>query len=179
MTVNDLYLKSLTGDKEAESELFRKLSEGFRVFLHQRIWNKDEIEDIMQMALTTVAEEYKGVEITSSFSAWAYKVVENRFLGYVQTKRRQAGRHVELQDSDGYGRSWEPDLSLKEALLKCLRKVGDHKRQYARILGLTYQGFKVNEMCVRLGISENQSYVVLSRARTMLRECLRKAGILQ
>lgn len=176
MNINDLYQRALTEDKKAESELFQKLLEGFRVFLYQRVWNKDEIEDILQMALTTIASEYKQVDITSSFSAWAYKVVENRFLAYIQTKRREAGRYVELSESDCYGKSWIPEHSLKEALLKCLRKVGYKNRQYARILSLTYQGYSVMEICDKMKISKNQSYVILSRARSTLRECLKKGN---
>lgn len=179
MNINELYKLSIAGDKTAETELFRKLSEGFSLFLHRRMWNQEVVEDILQAALATVAEEFRQLEVTSSFSAWAYKVVENKFLAYLQTKRRQGGRYESLHDSDGYGKDWHPDLSLKRNLLKCLAGIARDKRQYARILNLVYQGFTVEEVCQRLSITQKQSYVILSRARSALRDCLRKNGAIR
>ena len=66
---------------------------------------------------------------------------------------------------------------LKEQLLFCLERVGQSNRRYARILNLYYQGYTTDEVCLRLGINANHSYVALWRARSLLEICLEKGDI--
>jgi len=176
MVINELYNRARAGDESAENELFIKLADRFRVFAHRKVWNKDEAEEIVQNALTTVVSEYRHVDIVSSFAAWAHKVIENRFLAYIRTKQRQVGRNVSLDTEVVYTGNWAPDPALKMRLLKCLRQVGQASRRYARILNLHHLGFTKDEVCRKLGMTKTQSYVVMSRARAMLKECLEKGA---
>jgi RNA polymerase sigma-70 factor (ECF subfamily) len=174
MTINELYNQALTGDKSAETELFKKLTDRFWVFSHRKVWNKEEAEEIVQNALATVVSEFRQVEITTSFSAWTHKVIENRFLAYIQKKRRQEGRNISLEDTGALTDNWTPDPTLKMRLLNCFKQVGQASRRYARILNLHHLGFKRPEVCEKLGLTVTQSYVIMSRARAMLKECLEK-----
>ena len=54
MTINELYNLARDGDKSAESELFRELTERFWVFAHRKVWDKEKAEEIVQNALATV-----------------------------------------------------------------------------------------------------------------------------
>jgi RNA polymerase sigma factor (sigma-70 family) len=172
MVINDLYEQARTGNKIAETELFKKLLDRFLVFAHQKVWNKESAEEIVQSALTTVHTEYRNVEITASFAAWCHKVIENKLLAHIQTRRRQDGRNVPLENIGPLADNWTPDPTLKIRLLGCLKKVAGTNRRYARILNLHYQGFNRNEVCEKLGMSATQSYNVLSRARAKLKDCL-------
>ncbi len=172
MLINDLYKRAAVGDKSAETELFKSLIDRFQYFAHRRIWNKEEAEEIVQNALATVLSEYRATEITISFSAWAHKVLENKFLAYIQTKRREGGRNTHLAEADNIAENRSPDPTLKMRLLNCFKQVGQASRRYARILNLHHLGFKRDEVCEKLGMTITQSYVVMSRARAMLKKCL-------
>jgi len=176
MIINELYNRARAGDKSAETELFRKLTDRFLVYAHRKVWKRDEAEEIVQNALAPVASEYRQVDIVSSFAAWAHKVIENRFLAYIQTKQRQAGRNVSLDTADAHTGNWAPDPTLKMRLLNCFKQVGQASRRYARILNLHNLGFKRDEVCEKLGMTITQSYVIMSRARAMLKECLEKGA---
>ena len=176
-TIDELYKLVAGDDQKAEDELFAALADKFRLFAHRKVWNSQEAEDIVQNALMVVTTEYRKVEIETSFSAWAYKIIENRLLGYIQKRRREKGRNVP-DDSFAYlAGSWTPDPVLKMKLLNCLRKIGSSNRRYARILNLHQIGFSRSEVCKKLGMHLQQSYMVMSRARAMLRECLDKGDI--
>jgi RNA polymerase sigma factor (sigma-70 family) len=174
MTINNLYERARTGDSLAEAEMFKKLADRFWAIAHHRVWDKEEAEELVQNALATVISEYRQIEISSSFSAWAHKVLENKFLAYIQTRRRQHGREISLESSKHISNDLMPDPVLKMRLLNCLKQVSRANRRYARILNLHSLGFKRAEICEKLGMTMVQSYVVMSRARAMLKKCLDK-----
>jgi RNA polymerase sigma factor (sigma-70 family) len=175
--INKLYQEAVEGDVDAESQLFAALTDGFRIFAHHKVWNQDEAEDLVQEALAIVAAEYKKINIEASFAAWAHKVMDNRILGYIQKQRREKGRAASGDFSEYLAASWTPNPSLRMKLLECLKKVGEANRRYARILNLHLIGFSRPEVCEKLGVTRAQSYVVMSRARAMLKECLDSGGI--
>ncbi len=177
MIINELYNKACGGEKSAQDELFKKLTDRFWVFAHRRVWNKEEAEDIVQNALATVMSEYRQTDISANFAAWAHKVVENKFLAYIQTRRRQSGRNVPLENTDCLTDNWQPNPTLKMRLLNCLKQISRASQRYARILNLHHLGFKRDEVCKKLGMTITQSYVVMSRARALLKECLEKGEI--
>jgi RNA polymerase sigma factor (sigma-70 family) len=176
-SVNELYELAASGDKQAEARLFAALTDRFRLFAHLRVWNRDEVDDLVQAALAVVAEEYRSVNIETSFAAWAHKVMQNRLLGYIQKQRREKGRMASGDTNNCRQASWTPDPTLRMKLLACLKKVGLANRRYARILNLHHIGFSRDEVCERLGVTRDQSYLIMSRARSMLKKCLDKGVI--
>lgn len=176
LQINDLYNLARSGDKSAERQLFELLLDRFRVYALQKVWSREDAEEIVQDALTTVSTEYRTIEISTSFAAWAHKVLEYRFLSYLKTKGRRQGRDVDLVDAELENSGWTPDPTIKRRLLDCLNKVARANRRYARILNLHYIGYNRDEVCEKLVISKDQSYVLMSRARSLLRECLDQGG---
>jgi RNA polymerase sigma-70 factor (ECF subfamily) len=175
--INELYQLAAGGDNKAEAELFEALTDRFSLFAHLKVWNQEEAEDLVQEALAVVAAEYRAVNIETSFAAWTHKIMENRLLGYIQKRRREKGR-VTPGDTDEYlTASWTPDPTLRMRLLDCLKKVCLANRRYARIINLHHLGFSRKEICERLELTLEQSYVVMSRARSKLKECLDKGDI--
>jgi RNA polymerase sigma factor (sigma-70 family) len=164
------------GQKKAEEELFGLLLARFRLFVRQRIWNENEREEVVQEALAAIFREYKTMTYSSSFGAWAYRVLDNRILGYIQTKRRQ-GERFDKTSADGVdmnsaAASVDPGLKLR--LLSCLREIGIRNMQYTRVLNFQYQGYTTAEICQKLGLTRANLYSVLSRARSLLQACLER-----
>ena len=172
MSINELYSSARSGDKSAEVELFKKLTDRFLVYAHHKVWNQADAEDLAQAALTIVATEYREVHIETSFAAWAHKIMENRLLGYIQKQRREKGRKTSGDPDENLSESWTPNPVLRMKLLGCLKKVGSVNRRYARILNLHRIGFNRSEVCEKLDLTIQQSYVLMSRARAMLKQCL-------
>jgi len=175
--INEIYQLAAGDDSKAETELFKALIERFRLFAHLRIWNREEAEDLVQDALAVVAAEYRTVKIETSFVAWAHKIMENRILGYIQKRRREKGRVISGETNDYLTASWAPDPTLRLKLLDCLKKVCLANPRYARIINLHHLGLSKREICEKLEITLEQSYVVMSRARAMLKECLNTGDI--
>ena len=176
MSINTLYNEACRGEQGAEQRLFQGLTVRFRLFVYQRVWNEDDAQEIVQEALATVAQEYRKTEFQISFSAWAYKVLQNKISNYV---RKKSFRDTVVQpvpgSEDDYA-AWNPDPSLERKLLDCLREMSRANARYARILNFRYQGYDVEDICERLRMKPNNFYVVLLRARAVLKQCLEKGG---
>ena len=177
MNLNDLYNSARSGQHLAEEDLFRILSVRLRVIANQKIWDGNDAEDVAQEALAYSAREYRKIEIRTSFAAWAAKVLDNRVLSYIKAKRAQKERVEALPDNDQHAARQDLDVELKNILRDCLKKIAKHNPRYARIINLHYQGYTTEEVCDRLNMTPNHSYVALSRARSMLAACLEKGGV--
>jgi RNA polymerase sigma factor (sigma-70 family) len=125
MSINSLYKLARKGDTAAESQLFKEMTARFRYFVYPRIRDSIDAEEIVQEALVTVSKEYKALEIKSSFAAWAYKVLDNSILGYIQSKRRQAKNIDRLKANIESGQSSSAEVigELNMKLLDCLKKI--------------------------------------------------------
>ncbi|UCD16417.1 MAG: RNA polymerase sigma factor [Candidatus Zixiibacteriota bacterium] len=171
-----LYKYSCGGDQVSEDRLFERLSERFREFVRHRIWDEHDAEEIVQDALMVIYKSYKDITFTTSFTAWAYKVLDNRILAYIKAKKREAGRPVQRGLTDGIVATAIEceDSELRRRLLECLKKTAEANTRYARVLNLHYQGYSTGEICDRLILTRNSFYILLSRARSVLRACLKK-----
>ena len=177
--INDYYKKAVSGDLIAEKALFELLVERFRFLTHHKIgWNQDA-EDVAQDALLVVSNNYRIINIQHSFAAWAVKVLRNRILDFYDSNRRRLQREVAGYGNNDFSHAIvEPtDCHLKLDLIRCFRKLLSVNRQYGRVLNLWAQGSSTNDICTKLGISRNNLYISLHRARTMLAECLKSGNI--
>ncbi len=174
MNLNTLFEKSRGGDIESEKELFQALTVRFRLFVFQRVLNEDDGEEIVQEALLKILELYKNIDIKSSFSAWAYKLLEYRVYNYYRQKKRREISSELTGDGDIDLSEWPYDPRLERNLLDCLKKIGKTNMRFARILNLKFQGYNADEICRKMDITPGNLYVIVSRARSMLQECLER-----
>jgi len=179
LNINTLHDIAREGNQTGEEELFKVLSARFRLFARQRVWDELDSQEIVQDALMTICKEYKAIEFTTSFSAWAYKVLDNRILGYIQTKKRHNGRVSSVSDAENLPATEKdnPKKELQRDLIRCMRKIAGTNLRYARVLNLHYQGFSTEEICDKLKLTRNNLYSVLSRARSLLEFCLERGNI--
>lgn len=176
MNINELYQLTIGGGKPEEEKLFKKLRVSLLYLVEQRIWNDQDAEEIVHEILITVAEKYRLVVIEKSFAAWIYGIMENKLLHYYRSKGRQKEL---LSEADT---KWENESDntlnpyLIAKLLDCLKKVNKANDRYARILNLRYLGYSTEEICGKMKITRNNAFVILTRARSMLKHCLNNGG---
>jgi RNA polymerase sigma factor (sigma-70 family) len=178
--LNDLYTQIIEGDGETEAILFEALTARFSMFARRRVRNKEDAEEVVQNALMAISSEYLKIDIKDSFSAWAYKVLDNRIKAYWKTQSRSRRRLVSTSDSDRVELTSfvEFDPNLKRVLLGCLEKIGRANLRYARILNLKHQGYGTEEICDRLDVKPANLFSIVNRARALLKRCLEKGDLL-
>ncbi len=177
MNINDLCRMALAGDAQAEKELFEKLSARFGLLVRRKVGNRQDCEEIVQNALMKVHRSFRATTYETSFAAWAQKVLENTTIDFFRRARTAQREVSETYEGGSHADSLGADPTVKMALLDCLRKVNAVNRRHARMLVLSYQGFKVDEICERLKLTRGAAYTLLSRARSMLATCLKKGDV--
>ena len=177
MDINKLQILARNGDASAQEELFALLTARFRLFVRQRIRVQADAEDVVQDALKSILEKYLQIDFQISFSAWAYQVLNNKMMTFLGTSSRRGEILGNRSLINGRDDLRSPSHDLERRLLGCLQKLNKRHQRHARILNLHHQGYSVEEICSRMGLSRTNLYTVLSRARTMLETCLEKGSI--
>jgi len=172
VSINELYSRVLAGDRLAENQLFEKMTVSFCMFLRHRIREEQDVNEVVQDTLAIVAKKYRDIEFTTSFSAWAYKTLEYVLLRYYRSSGNREKVFVRAGDILPVAGNSDIDPTLKMRLLHCLRQLSKTRLRHARILNLHFQGYSVEEIASKLKVSSNNFYVMLSRARSLLSECL-------
>ena len=176
MDINNLYETARDGDAKSEKALFELLTARFRYLATLRLRDSDLAEEAVQEALMAISKEYKEINIKSSFAAWAQKVLDNRLVNYSRSSKRKGKIFAgEIDPQNSYDREApNPGSDLLRKLLGCLRKISASDNRYARILNFHYQGYGTDEICRRMGLTATNFYTILSRARSLLKQCLEK-----
>jgi RNA polymerase sigma factor (sigma-70 family) len=177
MNINHVYEEYLLGDSQSESRLFNILTESFRFFVQRRGWNQQDSEEIVQEALLTISQKMGDMDSDCNFAAWAYTVLKNKLMDYGKLHKVRAGKMASLSDNNQPDISMNPNPDFKIKLSKCMRKVCQINLRFARILNLRYHGFSTMEICEKMQLTRNSLYIILSRARSMLKICLEKGEI--
>jgi RNA polymerase sigma factor (sigma-70 family) len=175
ISVDDIWTRARNGDRVAEREILQFLLVRFNLLTKRRLGGR-EAEDVAQDACLTVLEKCRSGTSARYSDAWAYAILRNKIGNYLQTRETHRKTMVEesaLGNIDQFPQPAEiPGLKVK--LVDCLRKIMKIQPRYARVLSLTYQGYKTDEICRRLSIKPSHLYVILNRSRKMLNDCIEK-----
>ncbi|MCP4634183.1 MAG: sigma-70 family RNA polymerase sigma factor [candidate division Zixibacteria bacterium] len=179
MDLNSLCEKAKKGDKNAETILFENLSNKFNVITQYRIKNKQDVEEVCQQALQVIWEKFKGTEFNVSFTSWAYRILNLKILNYIEKKMTESKRQIEDFDKLRHVTKpqTEPDYMLKRLLIECLKRISVNNKTLARVIVLQFQGYQTSEICEKLKTNRNNLYVALSRARSLMKDCLELGGV--
>jgi RNA polymerase sigma-70 factor (ECF subfamily) len=172
LNINEIYATVSKGNKSLEKQLFDTLRERFRLILQQKIMNVADTEDVLQNTLVVIARKYLDIEFETSFSSWAYKVLEFNVLSYYRSKGRQKDKLEKFAAERGDLAYSTPNADLKRRLLECLKKINEANIRHARILNFSYQGYDLEKICEKLKLTRNAAYIMLSRARAKLKACM-------
>jgi RNA polymerase sigma-70 factor (ECF subfamily) len=177
--INFLFEKAKNNDSKAVNELFEYLNVSFRLFLQSRSIEKQDSEDILQSVMLTISAKYRDLVSSHNFSGWAYAVLKNKLYDFYKSKRSSKIQNVGKRNfAEEFSAATSNPLLLMQ-LKQCLSKISEKNLRYMRILNLCYLGHSKEEICNKLKITPNNFYVILSRARAMLKKCLEREDIIK
>ncbi|QDT01975.1 RNA polymerase sigma factor CarQ [Rubripirellula lacrimiformis] len=165
---------SLHSHQDHVNGLFVKHSPRIRGFVLSILPNMSRADDVMQETFLTIAAKSDEFVRGTNFVAWACRVAQLKVL---EDCRRQ-GKNAcclspEVIEAVCLVHSPEPQDVRDEqlvALQKCLDSLAPHTR---RAIDLRYvRAHKAGEIARLLGWTTESVYVVLSRARDVLQDCI-------
>jgi RNA polymerase sigma-70 factor, ECF subfamily len=134
-------------------------------------WN--DAEDLLQNTCVRLWEQFDDYRAGEDFGAWACTIARYEVMTY----RKRTGRerlHFSSEVVDALAAQVAAEQTIAEsrlrALADCTRRLADSAR---RLLDLCYvQRVKVKDAAAQLGRSVNATYLMLSRARRELHDCV-------
>ncbi|MEZ5360583.1 MAG: RNA polymerase sigma factor [Candidatus Zixiibacteriota bacterium] len=162
-----------SGDKSAEERIFHYLAVRFNVIAKQRIDGEDA-RDVAQEACLTVIEKYKTAAPHENFESWAYQILRYKIGNYYQHREivRRSKSNIDIDVTGASPVNQAISVDKRRALLDCLKEISKSFLRYARVMNLIQLGYTSDEICERLDIKRGNFYMILSRGRKMLNQCL-------
>lgn len=154
--------------------LFVKEVSRIRGFIISMMPGGSEVDDLLQETFLTITAKAGSFEKGTNFTAWAITIARFKVMEHFAKSKKRGlllGDEVleRLMDEAQEHFSENPQVDL---LKRCLGKLSPSVRQ---MLAQRYaRGWKPEKIAAEAGWGANSVYVSLSRARTTLRECIRR-----
>ena len=187
----DLLRIDMTTDPLRDTEFLTTLRRDMLRFADIQLRNKAQAEDAVQEALTAALVGQEKFASRASLRTWVLAILKNKIVDVLRRKVRENVVVADVDDDsdlDAYFNDrahwaedtrpseWEgPDKVTEnkrfwEVFEACLYRLPDAS---ARIFTMReVLGFDTDEICATLGITRNNCWVQLHRARLALRACL-------
>lgn len=179
MEVNEitrLILSVKAGRTRDFSHLVREYSLPVRAFIHSRVENRADAEDLAQQTFIAAFRGLDKFDTNQSFEAWLIGIAKNRVLMHFRTSNRRTSAHEkfrqecltriepEMQDSNK-----DLDSERIAVLMDCVESLPERMR---RVIRARLRGEAGEKIAETLGLTRGAIYMINLRANKALKECL-------
>lgn len=162
-------------------------------FAYYRVNNKELAEDLVQDTFTAALKSLHNFQGKSSERTWLVTILRNKVIDYYRKKSTKNEVNVVdgevydyFFDNEGKKDSWKQESrpqnwsnftenvieqnEFRGVFNKCLEKLPE---KYSIIFSLkNIEGVSSEEICKDLNLSKSNYWVIMHRAKLMLRDCL-------
>lgn len=156
--------------------LVREFSLSVRAFIHSRVQNRADAEDLAQQ---TFISAYRGLEkfdTEQSFEGWLIGIAKNRILMHFRTSDRRRSAHEKFCEE--CLTRIEPEMAESNknldseriaVLMNCVESLPERMR---RVIRARLRGEAGEKIANGLGLTRGAIYMINLRANKALKECL-------
>lgn len=165
----------MTDQQREVQKLFVANVSAIRGFILTLLSDRDEADDILHEVYLVVMKKSDDFKLGTKFLSWVFTI--SRFTIMDQVKRRSTRRMVPLgQDVIELLAEAAPDQAYSTEYIKALHQCVDALSPAAkRVIKLRYnEGMKPARIAEDLDLSPATVYVSLSKARSLLKNCVNK-----
>ena len=154
------------GDRAAQKRLYDTFSPKMYALCCRYVKDSMEAEDVLVTAFTKILDKIDQYKSEGSFEGWIRRVVVNEALTWLR-RNRNMYLELELEAAD-----YEPDYKSLSDHLEAedlMTMINELPSGYRIVFNLyAIDGYSHKEIADQLGISENNLFVRLHRARSQL-----------
>jgi RNA polymerase sigma-70 factor (ECF subfamily) len=171
----ELIERCRSGDRFAQSEIYRLYYKAMYNTCYRIVNNQVEAEDIMQESFLAAFLKINTYRGEMSFGSWLKKIVINKSIDFLRARK---ARFEELNEKlAGYEDEKEPELNVPDEDTRKIARIKDAIGQlpdgFRVVLTLSlFEGYDHEEIALILKISESTSRSQLARAKKKLLEIL-------
>ncbi len=166
-----LVKKSIEGDREAQSEVYRLYAGAMYNICRRMMGEEEEAKDVLQEAFINAFQKIKNLKEADTFSAWLKRIVVNFCLNAIKKKKLLS---TDIDDGYDIGEEEEEDYDYrrhqKERVMEALDKISEGCRTVLNLY--VFEGYDHKEIAEILEISESASKAQYSKAKSKIRKIL-------
>lgn len=168
-------LDQLFANKKWDADSFKKFFESFYpslcLFANKYLKDPEASLDIVQDAFVTIWNRRNEVQSINSAKSYLFKYAKNRSLNYLRDQEQRKRINFEQLDTEIFFRD---NLIEEETYQEIYEAVRNLPPQGQRVIELSLDGFKNQEIADELNISVNTVKTIKLRAFKGLREELKE-----
>lgn len=173
MEITDIVEACKQGSAIAQQELYRKYAEAMFNTCLRIVGNRQDAEDVLQVAFTKVFLSIKTYRGEATIGAWIKKIVVNLSLNHLK-KNRIYFEEVKDQKDDFVEPLVEEEQLSVEKIKRAMNELPDGYRLVFSLYLL--EGYDHKEIASILKISEATSKSQFSRAKRKIKELIKVEG---
>jgi RNA polymerase sigma-70 factor (ECF subfamily) len=176
--VTEVIRAVLAGKQPEFSRLVREFGLPVRSFIHARVQNAADAEDLAQETFIAAFRGLAKFDIHQSFEAWLIGIARHRVLGHFRSSGRRQGAiqrfreeclvRIEVELAEIEEQTGHDPL---ERLMDCVEKLPERMRLVIRA---RLRGEDGSKTATLLNITRGAVYMLQMRANGHLRECMMK-----
>jgi RNA polymerase sigma-70 factor (ECF subfamily) len=176
--IAELIRKVLAGNSPEFSRLVREFGLPVRSFIHARVQNAADAEDLAQETFIAAFRGLSKFEIGQSFEAWLIGIARHRVLGHFRSSGRRQKANDRFREeclakieTELAGIETETGHDPLKRLMDCVEKLPERMRQVIRARLRGEDGSMAAKI---LNTTRGAIYMLQLRANDHLRECMMK-----
>lgn len=176
MNEETLLKECVSGNSEAQRELFNSYSPLLMGVAMRYIKDISGAEDVLQDGFIKIFKNIHKFKKEGSLEGWMSRIIVNTALDAIR-KRKKEENNIEL-DNTNFEIVYKSDIEERlqaDVLLEIVQKLPEGFRMVFNMYAI--EGYSHKEIAEELGISESTSKSQYSRAKSALREQLKKYNI--
>ena len=160
--------RARSGDREAVYALFKEIGPLITRFLHRRMADRSELEDVCQEVLIAVYRSRHTYDSSRPFEPWLFAIARKVSVEHLRRSRRQIG--LEIQTDDLPEVRAETGASLAIELRQALERLPPAQIEAVNLTKVL--GLSVDEASRRAGTTVGSMKVRVHRAYEALKSSL-------
>lgn len=171
-THRDLIERCREGHREAQFELYRLYSRAMYNTALRMVRHPHDAEDVLQSIFIEVFSKLESFRYESSIGAWIKRITINKCINFLKSRRLI---FTELTASTDKAETNDGEAELEYNVEKINRAIGELPDGYRVVFSLyALEGYDHEEIGQILGVTEATSKSQYSRAKSKLRETLKR-----
>lgn len=179
--ITDVISKVLAGNASGFSRLVREFGLPVRSFIHARVRNAADAEDLAQESFIAAFRGLAKFDTSQSFEAWLIGIARHRVLGHFRSTSRRHSANEKFREEClariGKELHMVEDEICHEPLTRlmdCVEKLPERMRQVIRARLRGEDGSKTASL---LNTSRGAIYMLQLRANGQLKDCMMKGAL--
>ena len=159
-------------------ELFSKYYKDVYTYLYSLSRDASLSEDLAQEVFLEVVKSIAAFRGESDIKTWLFSIARHKWYSYLRKNRQQA-KTEDLSDFIESDEKTPEERYQDEEVVDRIYALLDQEPERTRsIVVMRLEGYSFYEIGVKHGISENSARVIDFRAKTKIRQILKKEGLI-